>query len=403
MKPPASVLVEVQASVHDHPSFLTSELLEDEQKAVGNSDVIGRLRSEWTAREQTLALLRALLRASGSRPAAETWLESGGQPFLALAGPVRDGYRVHLFPAAAVEKAFAPAATSPALPKYAAAAIEIAGRRWPMGRSGQVFLASATGSLTLDSPHPFTLNLLADPESLYAGYRRRLWLTAALILSAALTAFLGLASLWRGFQRQARLSEMKSNFVSSVSHELRAPIAAVRLMAESLEQGRISGEAKQKDYFRLIVQECRRLSTLVENVLDFSRIDQGRKRYTFEPVDLLALVRHTVALMQPCAAERRVASILAEPPADVAGLEPCWDSHAVEQSLVNLLDNAIKHSPPEAEVKVAIGLKWEPRSFACGWKIAALASRQKLRPGSSTSSTGTARSCAAKPRARASG
>jgi signal transduction histidine kinase len=145
---------------------------------------------------------------------------------------------------------------------------------------------------------------------------------------------------------------MKSNFVSSVSHELRAPIAAVRLMAESLEQGRISGEAKQREYFRLIVQECRRLSTLVENVLDFFRIDQGRKRYVFEPVDLIALVRHTVALMQPCAAEGKVALILEEPPAQAAGLEPSWDHQAVEQSLVNLLDNAIKHSPPGAEVKV---------------------------------------------------
>jgi signal transduction histidine kinase len=348
-KPPASVLVAVQAGVRDHPSFLTSELLE---ASPGDSDDIRRLQSEWAAREQTRALLRALLRPPGSRPAAEAWLESGGRPFLALADSVRDGYRIHFLPAAAVEKAFAPAATWPALPKYAAAATEIVGRRWPIGRSGQVFLASAPGGLTLDSSHPFTLRLYADPESLYAGYRRRLWLTAALILSAALTAFLGLASLWRGFQRQARLSEMKSNFVSSVSHELRAPIAAVRLMAESLEQGRISGEAKQREYFRLIVQECRRLSTLVENVLDFFRIDQGRKRYVFEPVDLIALVRHTVALMQPCAAEGKVALILEEPPAQAAGLEPSWDHQAVEQSLVNLLDNAIKHSPPGAEVKV---------------------------------------------------
>jgi signal transduction histidine kinase len=377
----ADFFLEVRAGVRGHPSFLTPELLDGVQKATAGSsfelqmpsdgpepleeaqkyaippalrkpDAIGRLRSEWAAREQNLALLRALLRESGSRPAAETWLESGGQSFLALVGPLRDGYRIHLLPAAAVEKAFAPAATWPALPKYAVIAIEIAGRRWPMGRSGQVFLASAPGSLTFDSPHPFTLDLLADSESLYAGYRRRLWLTAALILSAALTAFLGLASLWRGFQRQARLSGMKSNFVSSVSHELRAPIAAVRLMAESLEQGRISGEAKQREYFRLIVQECRRLSTLVENVLDFSRIDQGRKRYVFEPVDLMALVRHTVALMQPCAAERKVALTLEDLPAEAAGLEPSWDHQAVEQSLVNLLDNAIKHSPPGAEVKV---------------------------------------------------
>ena len=183
-----------------------------------------------------------------------------------------------------------------------------------------------------------------------------MWLTAGLILSAAAAAMAGLASLWRNSRRQALLSEMKSNFVSSVSHELRAPIAAVRLMAESLDRGKIADEAKQKDYFRLIVQECRRLSALVENVLDFSRIDQGRKQYSFEPTGVVALVRQAVALMEPCAAERQVSLKLAEPPPGAADLRPCWDEHAVEQSLVNLLDNAIKHSPAGTEVRVAIEL-----------------------------------------------
>src|SRR5882757_2759454 len=99
---------------------------------------------------------------------------------------------------------------------------------------------------------------------------------------------------------------MKSNFVSSVSHELRAPIASVRLMAEGLERGKIQDPAKQNEYFRFIVQECRRLSSLIENVLDFSRIEQGRKQYEFEPTDLLALTRETVKLMEPYAEEKGV-------------------------------------------------------------------------------------------------
>ena len=99
---------------------------------------------------------------------------------------------------------------------------------------------------------------------------------------------------------------MKSNFVSSVSHELRAPIASVRLMAESLERGKVAGGEKQDEYFRFIVQECRRLSSLIENVLDFSRIEQGRKQYEFEPTDLAALTRETVKLMEPYAEEKGV-------------------------------------------------------------------------------------------------
>ena len=144
-------------------------------------------------------------------------------------------------------------------------------------------LAYANGSARLDSKYAFQLILdLRKPDLLYVPYRRRLRLTQGLILAAVAAALLGLWRLWQTYRDQTRLSEMKSNLVSSVSHELRAPIAAVRLMAESLESGRVGGEtkdgeAKQKDYYRLIVRECRRLSSLVENVLDFSRIDQGRK------------------------------------------------------------------------------------------------------------------------------
>ena len=103
---------------------------------------------------------------------------------------------------------------------------------------------------------------------------------------------------------------MKSNFVSSVSHELRAPLASVRLMAENLDRGKIADEAKQREYFRFIVQECRRLGALVENVLDFARIEQGRKEYDFEPTDIGALVAQTVKLMGPAAAEKQVTLLL---------------------------------------------------------------------------------------------
>jgi len=75
-------------------------------------------------------------------------------------------------------------------------------------------------------------------------------------------------------------------------------------MAENLEGNKIPVPQKQKEYFGFIVQECRRLSALIENVLDFSRIEQGRKQYEFEPTDLVALVQTTVKLMEPNAAEK---------------------------------------------------------------------------------------------------
>lgn len=202
---------------------------------------------------------------------------------------------------------------------------------------------------------------LADRAALFAAQRRRTWLFGTLVLAAALTAAVGFGAAYRSFRRQLRLSEMKSNFVSSVSHELRAPIASVRLMAESLERGKIIEAPKQQEYFRFIGQECRRLSSLIENVLDFSRIEQGRKQYEFEPTDLLKLTQQTVKLMETYAAERGVTLALqfSDPQPSTLNSQPSVDAKALQQVLINLIDNALKHSPKGGTVTV--GLEVEPR------------------------------------------
>jgi signal transduction histidine kinase len=197
---------------------------------------------------------------------------------------------------------------------------------------------------------------LTNPSALFAHQSaRRLWFGLLIILSAC-AALVGLIAARRAFTRQIQLNDMKSNFVSSVSHELRAPIASVRLLAESLERGKISEPTKQNEYFRFIGQECRRLSALIENVLDFSRIEQGRKQYEFEPTNLSTLVEQTVKLMQPYAEERGV-KLSAE--CGVRSAELSVDGRAIQQALVNLIDNAIKHSPKDATVLVALAASEE--------------------------------------------
>ena len=152
------------------------------------------------------------------------------------------------------------------------------------------------------------------------------------------------------------LTELKTNFVSSVSHELRAPIAPVRLLAESLEGGRIQESTKQQEYFRFIGQECRRLSALIENILDFSRIEQDRRQYDSQTTDLLALTRQTVAVMQTYAAEKDVGLELklSDGLSKESVLELNIDGRAIQQALVNLIDNAIKHSASGQSVTVGI-------------------------------------------------
>jgi signal transduction histidine kinase len=400
--------------VLQYPSFLTPALLEAASGVSADEDVAHTawlLMGVWIAQEEARGLLHALLRRPiDPTQRSEIWLEEEGLSFVVFCSPTASqaslgpqGAATHItfIPALRLEKAFQNALSEgrDPIPAYARAVIELGGRRWPVtqglqarDRSGStpaVELASAEGQLDIGqtlpgwstslygnrlltavradvrgapipnlgflNKRPFTVSLeLSNPDLLFAGYRRQLFLAYGLILSAAAAALVGLVSAWRAFQRQVRLAEMTSNFVSSVSHELRAPLASVRLMAESLEQGRVTEDEKQRDYFRLIVQECRRLSSLVENVLDFSRIRQGRKRYEFEPVDLVALVRQTVKLMEPNAAEHQVNLCLLDLPPWAEQLQPCWDGQAVQQALVNLIDNAIKHSPLEAVVKISL-------------------------------------------------
>jgi signal transduction histidine kinase len=198
---------------------------------------------------------------------------------------------------------------------------------------------------------------LTSPDTLFKQQTARSFWFGSLIAASALVALVGLLKAWRSFHAQQHLSEMKSNFVSSVSHELRAPIASVRLLAESLEKGKIHEPAKQLEYFRFIGQECRRLSGLIQNVLDFSRIEQGRKEYEFEPADIRALVKETLGLMRTYADEKEVSLRFDQEhlPQLKQPLEVCVDGRAIQQALINLIDNAVKHSPRGAEVVVGIG------------------------------------------------
>jgi signal transduction histidine kinase len=235
---------------------------------------------------------------------------------------------------------------------YAQPVVTIAGKRFPDNPPPWPLLATGEANL-ISGATVIVSECLATPELLYARARTRTQWFAALIVVSAAAAFIGFVSAYRGFHQQIRLSEMKSNFVSSVSHELRAPIASMRLLAESLERGKIADAAKQKQYFGLLVQESRRLAMLIENILDFSRIERGSKKYEFEPANIARLAEDTVHMMRPCAAERQVELDLHHGRGDCVESFAC-DGPALQQALINLIDNAVKHSPPGGRVAVGV-------------------------------------------------
>jgi len=198
--------------------------------------------------------------------------------------------------------------------------------------------------------------LLSDAAALFASQRRQQWLFGGMILATAGVAGVGVWQAHRAFARQCALAEQKSNFVSSVSHELRAPLASMQLLAEGLAGGRVQDDAKRREYAGFLLQETRRLGGLVESILNFARMEQGRQRYEFEPMDVVRWLRETTRLMEPLAADRGVAMVCALPGA-VAGTEAwtaTWDARALQQALLNLLDNALKHSPSGSTVHVEL-------------------------------------------------
>lgn len=245
------------------------------------------------------------------------------------------------------------------LPAYLGVSVELAGRRLgPEAPTGDA-LADCSASPGRDrgvADIRVSVHLTA-PGRLYAQqHKRTLWF-GALIAASVAAVLAGFFTAWRAFRRQRQLHELKSNFVSAVSHELRAPIASIRLMSEELEDFAAQDAVRSREYHHLIHQECRRLSWLIGNVLDFARHEQGRQQYTFEPADVRALVEATVKLMQPCAAERGV-TLTTTFKGQCRPVE--LDGRALEQALVNLIDNAIKHSPPDAGV--AIGVEFDSAS-----------------------------------------
>ena len=95
----------------------------------------------------------------------------------------------------------------------------------------------------------------------------------------------------RAAAREVRVAEMKSSFVSSVSHDLKTPLALIQLFAETLELGRLKNTDRANEYYRIINSEARKLTRLINNLLDFSKIEAGLRAYKLERVNLADLTR----------------------------------------------------------------------------------------------------------------
>ncbi len=182
--------------------------------------------------------------------------------------------------------------------------------------------------------------------------RQNFLLNIGLSVALALALLGGIVLALRTASREMKLSQMKSDFVSNVSHELRTPLASIRVFGELLRLGRVDSPDKAREYGEYIETESRRLTQLINNILDFSSIESGRKSYRFERTDLERVVAET---LQTFGIRLRQSGFRISFAGPDHPLPPVWiDSGALAQSLSNLLDNAVKYSNGSQEIEAGL-------------------------------------------------
>ena len=173
---------------------------------------------------------------------------------------------------------------------------------------------------------------------------------ALMVLVIALAAIFGL----RYTLRQVELAQLKSSFVSNVTHELKTPIALIRLAVETLEMRRYSSPEEGARFLHTIGRETERLSQLVDNVLDFARLESGRPVFQLRRIDLAEVAREAIETFRPRLEDQgfKVEVEIPEQLPPVMG-----DARALTQCLLNLLDNAVKYSRERREIRLSAGAR----------------------------------------------
>jgi len=206
-------------------------------------------------------------------------------------------------------------------------------------------------------PHWEAAVYLLDPAKLSRS-AQTLKLTLGLLI-ALLVLAIGVGSMLivADLNRQLTLARQKTDFVSNVSHELKTPLTSIRMFSELLAEGRVNDPAKQRNYLAIITAEAARLTRLINNVLDFARLERGEKKYKFEPCDLTKVVRETADTYRPHleANAFKFDCELPDKPLLVSG-----DRDAIAQIVVNLLSNAEKYSDSRKEIALRIESQTTP-------------------------------------------
>ena len=171
------------------------------------------------------------------------------------------------------------------------------------------------------------------------------------ILNRPVVLSFGVVLVARTVGHEMELLKVKSDFVSSVSHEFKTPLTSIKALTERLLEGKVHDAGKMKEYFSIIAQDTERLARLVGNLLDFSRIEEGRKEYDLVETDVGKWLKQTIRDFRNEGMERQT-EIRSHIPDDIPHV--MIDRVALAQAVVNLLDNANKFSPDDKRVDLLV-------------------------------------------------
>jgi signal transduction histidine kinase len=192
-----------------------------------------------------------------------------------------------------------------------------------------------------------SLRLAISPLDDGGNARNIGWLSALLVAASTL----GLYAVYRTVAVVVDFAERRSNFAAAVSHELKTPLTAIRMYGEMLRDGMVPDEAKRNEYYSTITTESERLTRLINNVLEFSRLEQGTREANLVAGSLGPVVREAAAILEPHARELGF-RVEVEVDGDLPPVR--FERDAVLQVVFNLVDNALKYARDAGDRVIAI-------------------------------------------------
>ena len=198
----------------------------------------------------------------------------------------------------------------------------------------------------------YLLGIQLKGETIEDLVKRRTRFNIWIIVIIDIIMILAAGFVYRGVRQQMKLAQIKSEFVSNVSHEIRTPLAVINMYSETLEMNRIKDESKKKEYYQIINTEANRLSGIVNKILNFSKIESGKREYKFVEADLNEIIGQIIQTYQHHFKSKGFACNFY--PGENLPLISA-DKEAITDATINLIDNAMKYSHYKKQIDVVTG------------------------------------------------